>query len=183
MTQILQAVQVLRQGGIIAYPTEAVYGLGCDPLQEHAVKRLLALKKRPVSKGLILIAASLTQLTPYLAPIPVPRMQEVLSTWPGPVTWLFPASSQVPAWICGDYDTVAVRVTAHPVVQQLCTQFGHAMVSTSANRSQEPPAKTADEVAIIFPSGIDVIVRGKVGGLGKPTEIRDAISGVVLRAQ
>lgn len=178
---MIQAIQTLRQGGIIAYPTEAVYGLGCDPNNEQAVQRLLLLKQRPVNKGLILIAATLEQLAPYLAPIPPQRMQEVLATWPGPVTWIFPASPQTPAWIRGQYRSVAVRVTAHPIAKQLCLAFDSPLVSTSANQSQSPPAKSPQEVRAMFPEGIEVIIEGELGGLSKPTEIRDVLSGKVWR--
>jgi L-threonylcarbamoyladenylate synthase len=181
MNQIMQATQTLRQGGIIAYPTEAVYGLGCDPSNEQAVHRLLLLKRRSQSKGLILIAATLEQLAPYLAPIPSQRMQEVLATWPGPITWIFPANPQVPVWIRGQHHSVAIRLTDHPIAKQLCLEFGGALVSTSANKSQGTPAKSAEEVPTIFSEGIDVIVVGEVGSLNKPTEIRDALSGAIFR--
>jgi L-threonylcarbamoyladenylate synthase len=181
MNQIMQAVQALHQGGIIAYPTEAVYGLGCDPDNESAVQRLLLLKQRPMNKGLILIAATLEQLAPYLAPIPPQRMQEVLATWPGPFTWIFPAKAQVPTWIRGEHSGVAVRVTAHPIAQQLCLEFGSALVSTSANQSQGPPAQSVEEVNAIFPAGIEVMIEGELGGLSKPTEIRDALTGKIYR--
>lgn len=177
------ALQSLHKGNIIAYPTEAVYGLGCDPFNEAAVLHLLALKKRDINKGLILIAAHIEQITPYIdvTQIPANRMQEILSTWPGPFTWVFPATSKVPAWIRGVHTSVAVRVTAHPVAQALCAEFGGPLVSTSANITGQLPAKNAAEVQKIFPEGIDFIVTGKVGEFAKPTEIRDAVSRELLR--
>jgi L-threonylcarbamoyladenylate synthase len=173
----------LHQGSIIAYPTEAVYGLGCDPLNESAVLRLLNLKKRNVNKGLILIAANVEQIMPYIntTHIPPDRMQQILASWPGPFTWVFPATEKVPRWICGEHATVAVRVTAHPVANALCVEFGRPLVSTSANVSDQLPAKTKHEVQKIFPEGIAFIVEGGVGNSEKPTEIRDARDGALIR--
>jgi L-threonylcarbamoyladenylate synthase len=175
------AVTAVKQGGIIAYPTEAVYGLGCDPDNEAAVIKLLALKKRDVSKGVLLIAASLAQLADYLAPVAADRIHTVLASWPGPFTWVFPATSRAPYWIRGNHNTIGVRVSAHPIVRDLCQRLGHALVSTSANIQQQAPAMTREDVQRIFPIGIDVIVPGALGGEAKPTQIRDVVSGEVLR--
>lgn len=181
MKNIIAAGEILQKGGIIAYPTEAVYGLGCDPLNQQAVMRLLTLKKRSVNKGLILIAASVEQLMPYILPVEEAAMAQVLKTWPGPVTWLFPASEQVPEWIRGQHETVAVRVTDHPLASTLCYIFGGPIVSTSANVEGHPPALNAEQVNDIFPQDLDLVLTGEVGGLSKPTQIRDAITGQVLR--
>lgn len=177
------AIQHLLQGDLIAYPTEAVYGLGCDPLNESAVLRLLALKKREIAKGLILIAASVEQALPYIdiSQIPPDRMQQILASWPGPFTWVFPATELVPAWIRGNHATVAMRVTAHPVATALCMEFGRPLVSTSANVAAYPPARSKQEVADMFPDGLACIVEGELGGLEKPTEIRDAKTGELFR--
>lgn len=175
------ATRILGAGGIITYPTEAVYGLGCDPRHPDAVLRLLALKQRPWQKGLILIAASLEQLRPYLAPL-TPELETKLSkTWPGPVTWLLPAASSAPWWITGDHDTVAVRVSNHPLVVELCNQFGSAIVSTSANLAGQPPAKSIHRVQKHFGDKIDYILHGSLGGHERPSEIRDGLTGKVIR--
>ena len=105
-----QAARALRHGGIIAYPTEAVYGLGCDPLNAAAVLRLLTLKNRPMDKGLILIASDFQQLIPFVRTPDADIMRRINATWPGPVTWLLPAKAETPAWLCGAHDTLAVRV-------------------------------------------------------------------------
>src|SRR5512143_218632 len=131
--QLREAVRVLHHGGLIAYPTEAVYGLGCDPRNADAVLRLLNLKQRPWQKGLILIAADLAQLDPYLLPLDEMMRARVVPTWPGPNTWLLPARVETPHWLRGEHDTLAVRVTAHPVAAALCRAFGGPIVSTSAN--------------------------------------------------
>lgn len=174
-------VEILKSGGIIAYPTEAVFGLGCDPFNEQAVLKLLQLKKRDISKGLILIAASWEQFEPLIQPIDDSIINKIFTSWPGPNTWVVPANSRVPSWIKGKYSSVAVRVTAHPVAKKICEMFGGPIVSTSANIEGLPPAKTAEEVQGQFPEGIDLIVPGKVGNLKKPTTIRDAITDKIIR--
>ncbi|HEY0719815.1 MAG TPA: Sua5/YciO/YrdC/YwlC family protein, partial [Gammaproteobacteria bacterium] len=138
--QLREAVRVLHDGGLIAYPTEAVYGLGCDPLNADAVLRLLELKQRPWQKGLILIAAEQTQLEPYLLPLDSAMLARVAPTWPGPYTWLLPARDETPWWLRGEHDTLAVRVTAHPVAAALCRAFGGPIISTSANLAGKAPA-------------------------------------------
>ncbi len=178
--QLRLAAETLRKGGILAWPTEAIYGIGCDPLNPHAVQRLLALKQRPLSKGLILVTANLDQLLPFIELPPEAQMQTVLDSWPGPHTWLLPASAQTPVWITGGTGMVAVRVTAHPVTRNLCLAFGGALTSTSANRSARPPAKNALEVRLRCP-GTNTILHGPTGGLRNPTPIRNALSGEVIR--
>lgn len=177
--RLRQACRVIASGGVVAYPTEAVYGLGCDPWREEAVERLLALKRRPMAKGLILVAAGFDQLAPFLAPLPPERLRAVLATWPGPVTWVMPAARSAPRWLRGGHETLAVRVSDHPVVAALCRACG-PLVSTSANRSGGRPARSAAEVRRMFGSGIFVL-NGPLGGLPRPTEIRDASTGRLLR--
>lgn len=177
-----RAVETVRGGGVIAYPTEAVYGLGCDPLEETAVARVLEIKERDAAKGLILIAAHMEQLLPFMAKLPADISQKLEASWPGPVTWVVPAASHVPAWLTGGRSTLAVRVTAHPVANALCVACDMALVSTSANRSGQSPARTAVMVRTQLGDAVDCIVAGEVGGLDKPTEIREALTGKVLRA-
>lgn len=176
------ARDVVWGGGVLAYPTEAVFGLGCDPLAAAAVARILAIKSRDASKGLILIASRIEQLLPFLAPLSKDIRMKLEATWPGPVTWVVPAAVNIPDSLSGGRDTLAVRVTAHPIVRQLCEITGMALVSTSANRSGHPPARNALQVRVLFHKEIDYIVPGDVGGLKKPTEIRDARTGKILRA-
>ena len=177
-----QAVLALKSGGIIAYPTEAVYGLGCDPFNEIAVKKLLTLKKRPITHGLILLAHSWSVLAKYTLPVAPQLLSKALETWPGPNTWLFPARLDlVPTWIRGEHQSVALRVTAHPLAKDLCEAFAGPIVSTSANLHGQPTTKTAAEVRLQFQSGIDYILEGETGNLTKPTPIYDVISGKMLR--
>ncbi|MFZ4791282.1 MAG: Sua5/YciO/YrdC/YwlC family protein [Candidatus Competibacteraceae bacterium] len=175
------AARIVRVGGLIAYPTEAVYGLGCDPRNERAVTRLLTLKRRSISKGLILIAADFVQLEPFLQPLDPQDRVRLEATWPGPQTWLIPARTTVPRWLRGRHDTLAVRVTAHPLAAALCRTCGHPLVSTSANRSGRPPARTALAVRRQLGDSLDDLLPGPTGGAVKPTAIRDLRTGQVVR--
>jgi L-threonylcarbamoyladenylate synthase len=179
-----EAIAQLRRGGVIAYPTEAVWGLGCDPADEAAVRRLLAIKQREVDKGLILVAAQLDQLRPWidLDALPPQRLSEVQASWPGPHTWIVPAAASAPRWITGDHEGIAVRVSAHPVVIALCAAFGGALVSTSANPAGAPPPASAEDFDPALLQAIDGLTVGETGALARPTAIRDARTGRVLRA-
>lgn len=172
---------VLEEGGILAYPTEAIYGIGCDPLDEEAVYRLLAIKRRPIEKGLILIASDFNQLTPYVDEIPSDAMAQVQSSWPGPHTWIFPATAHTPAWLTGAHDSIAVRVTAHPVAAALCNSYGGAIVSTSANHHGRKAARSALQVRICLGDQIDYILNGDVDKTAQPTQIKNAITNEVIR--
>lgn len=175
------AARRLRAGGIVACPTEAVYGLSCDPHNAAAVERLLEIKQRPVEKGLIVVAANQEQLAPLLDALSPAEFSQLAATWPGPNTWLLPNRGVFPAWITGDSDRVAVRVSAHPAVRALCEAFGGALVSTSANLAGHPPARTALAVRLRLGPLIDGIVPGELGGAARPTAIRDLATGRVVR--
>jgi L-threonylcarbamoyladenylate synthase len=181
-TDLQTAVRVLRAGEVIAYPTEAVWGLGCDPFREEAVRRVLDLKQRSEAKGLIIIAASLAQIDPWLAALSAAQKATVLATWPGPYTWIVPAAD-APSWLRGDHDSLALRVSAHPGVQALCEAWGGPLVSTSANLSGQEPAADVAALQQQFGDGLGYILPGRLGGDPRPSEIRDAVSGVVLRAR
>lgn len=178
--KIKNAVRHIKAGAVVAYPTEAVYGLGCDPLNETAVMSLLAIKQRPIEKGLILIASSLEQLRPYLA-LDQAIIDRIIPTWPGPVTWVVPAQPWVPKWLTGKHDSLAVRVTNHPIDRDLCAQFGSPLVSTSANPTTQPAIKDSRKLLKTFADSDIFIVHGKVGELGQETAIYDAVSGTRLR--
>lgn len=169
------AAIALRQGDIIAYPTESVWGLGCDPFNEQAVLRLLELKGRPLSKGLILVAASVEQIAPLWGGLDAKIRSHIQASWPGPYTWVLPdTSSWMPTWIRGQHDSVAVRVSAHPVVQALCQQAGGPIVSTSANPTDQNPARQVEQLHQYFPD--IALVEGELGDLSQPTQIRDALT-------
>lgn len=179
--RLRKAARLLRTGGVIAYPTEAVYGIGCDPLNREAVHRILSIKQRAMAKGVILIASDFAQLAPFVLS-PSPAIQDKLDrTWPGPVTWLLPSRPETPVWLRGSHSTIAVRITDHPLARALCDAFGGAIVSTSANASGRPPARTALQARLRCP-GVDHVVNGPTGGRKRPSEIRDANSEAVMRA-
>lgn len=176
------AIETLRAGGVIAYPTEAVFGLGCDPDNHQALVTLLDCKQRAASKGLILVAAEAAQLAPYIAPVDPIMMQRARDTWPGPVTWLFPCADHLDPLLIGEHRTIAVRVTAHPVARKLCLAFGKPVVSTSANLAGHAPARSMAEVQSQFGQRISVIVPGDVDHRAKPTEIRDLLTNKIIRS-
>ena len=180
--RIRTAARMLQMGAIVAYPTEAVFGLGCNPFDEAAVYRLLALKQRPVEKGMILIADSFERLKPLVGDLPQATLDHVLSYWPGAVTWLLPAAKETPSWLSGQHSTLAMRVTDHPIASALCRAAGMPLVSTSANLSRRQPARTALQVRLRCGDGVDWIVHGQTGGLSRPTPIRNAMSGEVVRS-
>ncbi len=177
------AAAVLRAGGIVAHPTEAVWGLACDPASQPATLRLLALKRRPVDKGLILVAASAGQLEQVVdwKALPAGRLEEVLASWPGPHTWVVPATAAVPGWIRGVHAGVAVRVTGHAAAAALCNAFGGAIVSTSANAAGAPPPRVPGDFDPVILAGVDAVLEGETGALDRPTAIRDALTGASLR--
>lgn len=178
---ISQAVQCLRAGDVIAYPTEAVYGLGCDPKNETATRKLLSLKGRPAEAGLILIADTFDRFESFAKPVETALKERALAAWPGPVTWLFPRGDTVPDWLAGNHATIALRVTAHPVCRALCEAFGGAVVSTSANPRQGAPARTQAAIETYFGTEICGTVAGDLGDGSRPSEIRDLATGRVLR--
>jgi L-threonylcarbamoyladenylate synthase len=178
-----QAAQCLRDGKVIACPTESVFGLGCDPGNEVAVRRLLSLKGRSATAGLILIADCFERFEPYIKPVSQALRQRAGASWPGPVSWLFPRADGVPDWLAGNHDTIALRLTAHPVCRALCATFEGAMVSSSANPSSAEPARSAGRVEEYFGSFLGGIVEGAMGGNENPSEIRDLVTDAVIRGK
>ena len=177
-----KAARVLHRGGLIAYPTEAVYGLGCLPWERRAVERLLDIKRRSWRKGLSLIAASIEQIEP-LVELPAGTLAaELRRSWPGPVTWVLNAKPGIPFWLTGGRDTLAVRVTGHALSRRLCETAASPLISTSANRSGRPPLRRALHVRREFGTSVDYVLAGELGGEAKPTMIRDGRTGAVLRA-
>lgn len=179
------ALKVLNTQGVISYPTEAVFGLGCDPDSLTAIEKVLQLKKRPASKGLILIASDIEQLQHYadFSLLTNEQREAIQKTWPGPFTWIVPAKKNLSKLISGDFKSVAVRVSAHPIVQQLCCQFGKPIISTSANLSGLDPCTTSQQVKVMFTEQplLESIIDAPVSGLTSPSQIYDAQSGKRLR--
>jgi L-threonylcarbamoyladenylate synthase len=179
---IRAAARVVLAGGIVAYPTEAVFGIGCLPDNEHALRALLSLKQRSATKGLLLIAASYEQVV-AVAELPSGAMRrEIERSWPGPVTWILHAREHISQLITGGRDTLGIRLTSHPVARALCARVDSAIVSTSANISGRRPIRSIWRLHRVLGGRVDYILPGSLGGLGAPTTIRDAVTGRVLRS-
>lgn len=176
-----QASTLIRQGRVLAYPTEGVWGLGCDPDNTEALEHLLALKQRAPEKGLILIAASIEQFDPWLRGLDTASLEQLRASWPAALTWLVPDNGRTHPLVKGEHDRVALRVTPHPLVIALCKAFGGPIVSTSANRAGEPAATTAEEVRTAFQGESLALLDGKTGGRIQPSDIRDLVTGEWLR--
>lgn len=170
---------LLDQGKVIAYPTEAVYGLGCDPFNRRAVEKILDLKQRSSSKGLIILIADWSQLAPLISAVPDHLLDLVRASWPGPVTWIFPKSTAIPDWLSGQHNSIAIRMSAHPVAHKICD--AGPVISTSANISGHAPAVDIAGLRAQFPNGIDALLTGHVGGSSQVSAIYDVLSGMRLR--
>ncbi len=180
--EIDAAAALLRAGGVLAYPTEGVYGLGCDPDNHAAFQRIFALKRRPQEQGVLLIAASLEQVQPWIGDAPAAAFARARAIWPGAHTFIFPRSARVPEWVAGGHAGIALRVTAHAPSAALCRAFGGPIVSTSANRHGEAPARSAEDIRRIFGDEPDGVIDAPLGGLDHPTPITDAVTGAIIRA-
>lgn len=176
-----QAIHICELGGVIAYPTEAVFGLGCLPIYEQSVRRILKLKHRSAKKGLILVAADIEQLDIFVDFSKVKNIHAIHASWPGPVTWLIPAKKEIPDWLTGSHNTLAVRVSAHPLLRSLCEKLG-PIVSTSANPTGAVPAKSSQRVRAYFKNEIDYVIPENITNTMNPTEIRDAETGDFVRS-
>lgn len=183
LAQLQSAAATLRDGGVIAYPTEAVFGLGCDPHNRAAFERIFELKQRPATQGVLLIAADFTQLAHYvdMAQVSAGVLAQVRASWPGPFTWVFPRSAEVPEWVAGAHEGIALRVTAHDPAAALCRAFGGALVSTSANPHGQPPARDLAALETYFGDALDGVLDAPLGGATQPTTIRDALTGAIIR--
>ncbi|ABZ74609.1 SUA5/yciO/yrdC domain [Shewanella halifaxensis HAW-EB4] len=185
MLEVLPAdvAELVEQGGVIAYPTEAVYGLGCDPDNDDAIERLLEIKLRPWQKGLILVAGDYQQLLPYIdeSQLSAEQLAFVHSKWPGPFTFIMPVKPGLSNLLSGSFDSIAVRVTAHEGVKALCAAINKPIVSTSANLTGQDPALSGAAVKQQFEGIIAGLVIGDLGIQASPSTIIDAKSGQVIR--
>lgn len=179
--ELKAAVSALRSGGVIACPTEAVWGLSCDPDNDEALAHLMRMKARDPAKGVILVASTIHQFQPWLNQLPLALHAPLAASWPGPNTWLVPDNGRSHGLVRGAHQCVALRVTDHPLMKALCDAFGGPLVSTSANRAGDSPAMSAEEVASIFGDDVAAIVPGALGGNARPSTIRDLVTGKVLR--
>ena len=177
MSSLGSIVEALKEGNVIAYPTEGVWGLGCDPLNEAAVLKLISLKNRSIDKGLILIGSDINQFSDF---VDIDRYKdELLSKWPGPHTWLVPAKDKISKLITGNSDKIALRLSSHKEVIDICDKFESAIISSSANKENSPTLDTSEEIRKVFPEV--VILQGELGGLNRPSKIQDLITGVYIR--
>jgi L-threonylcarbamoyladenylate synthase len=172
--QLDLTVGLVKAGGVIAYPTESVFGLGCDPFNEKAVLKLLSLKRRTVDQGLILIASNIGQILPLIQPQHANDLARALKTWPGHFTWVFPKSKCVPSWVSGKHNTIAIRVSNHPIVKRLCDQLNHPLVSTSANISNQEDLNSIKRIRETFGDKIDFYIEAPTGNEQQASPIRDA---------
>ncbi|WP_299494045.1 L-threonylcarbamoyladenylate synthase [uncultured Shewanella sp.] len=174
---------LVDNGGVIAYPTEAVYGLGCDPDNLPAIEALLAVKQRPWQKGLILVAGDYQQLLPYIdeSKLSSSQLAFVHSKWPGPYTFIMPSKANLSPLLRGTFDTIAVRVSAHEGIRNICHAINKPIISTSANLSGADPAMSITEIKQQFESKIAGVVMGDLGSQQAPSTIIDSISGQILR--
>jgi L-threonylcarbamoyladenylate synthase len=180
--EVEDAAALLRDGGVLAYPTEGVYGLGCDPDNRVAFEKIFAMKRRPPEQGVLLIAADLEHVRDWIGEAPESAFARANAIWPGAHTFIFPRSPRVPEWVAGGHAGIALRVTAHAPSAALCRAFGGPIVSTSANRHGEPPARSAADIRAIFGDEPDGVLDAPLGGLDKPTPITDAVTGAIIRA-
>jgi len=176
------AAQQIKLGGVIAYPTEAVYGLGCHPEAEQAIQRILKIKRRPWQKGLILVASSVKQVMPYLSDEGSALIGCFDEQHQHPVTWLLPAKTDVSRLLRGEHDKIAVRISSNPFIQTLCNLANSALVSTSANRVGLPEMRKVEEVRCKMGAQLDMIIAGPMGGHTRPSSIIDAQTREVIRA-
>ena len=177
-------IEALLRGELVVYPTEAVWGIGCDPDNEEAVLKLLEAKQRPVEKGLILVAQNVSQCTDYFdyEAVPIEKRAEIFSSWPGPVTWLLPAKSTAPKWVTGGSDFIAIRVSDHPTIQRMCKAFNKPIVSTSANITGTPVCEKLEEAKEVFGDKVAFYVDEALGGNTKPSVIKHSITGEIFRS-
>ncbi len=179
---IRKAIQVVNQGGVICYPTESVYGLGCNPFDLEAVLRLLEIKTRSINKGLLLVADNLTQLKPYIDINDKLIVSKLTQSGHQPLTWIVPCRVTTPSWLTGQHESIAVRISHHPIVKQLCSEFNAALVSTSANISGQSSTRRSWMVRARFANKVDYYVPGAVGGFAKESEIRNILTDEVIRS-
>lgn len=183
----VQVKHVFDAGGLIAYPTEAVFGIGCDPFNSAAVYRLLEIKQRDWRKGLILLADSFSTVLKVTQPLNEANWDLLSISWPGPFTFLIPANEIIPEWVRGEPPPgmppkVAIRIPSHPIARSVCETVGGLIISTSLNITGQPPVRDVFQAKKQWQHLVDYIVPGEVGGQKNPTQIRDLISGECIRA-
>ena len=176
---IRHAAHIIKHGGIIAYPTDTIYGLGCDPYNQHAVEQINRIKLRPANKQFILLAGNIKQIKPLIL---INQQQEkLLSQKTEPTSWVVNASTAAPAWLIDEKNTLTIRISQHKDVKKLCHALGHAIISTSANPSGKTPAKNALKLHQYFHSSVDKIILSASTQTGKASKIIRLCDNHVIR--
>ncbi len=178
---IYQASQILQSSGVIAYPTETVWGIGCDPSNSSALNRVINLKQRDAHKGLILIAGDIKQFDFLLHDLPIEQKIKLQNSWPGAVTWLVPHKNRVHPLVHGQFSTVAIRVSSHKMVRDLCAQFNGPIVSTSANLAGQATIQNAIQAMKFLGHDLDFVLQGPLGAASAPSRIIDLQTGRIIR--
>lgn len=155
---IARAAQILVEGGVVAFPTDTVYGLGCDLFSPEAVGRIYAIKGRPTYLPLIAMFAETAQWSQVASVLPEYARTYMQHWWPGPLTVIVPARADVPSLVLGEGTTIGMRIPAEPVALALLRRVGRPLATTSANRSGQPAAATAQEVEAQLGSAVDLIL-------------------------
>ena len=172
--------RAIARGAVFAYPTDTIWGFGCHPLIAASVARILAIKRRPVAKGLILLSSRLAYVEPYLA-VDAASRDALARPAAQPTTYLLPASPDCPVWLTGAHSTLAVRVTDHPLIERLCDAIEAPLVSTSANRAGGPTVRNALQARRRFGAELDFVVAGYAAGSGRPSRIKSLADGAIIR--
>ena len=181
ITCLEELADIMHSGGVIAYPTEAVWGLGCDPFNEGAVIRILQLKSRPIEKGLILVAGDESHLAPWTKTLDKEAKQRLIRPTGIATSWVVPDQGIAPLWVRGQHLSVAIRLSQHLPVQALCLAFGGTIVSTSANPAELDPAMSATAVDNYFGKGIDAIYDAPLGDSLRPSQVKDLVYDTLFR--
>lgn len=180
--RIRHYVQSIEHGAVFAYPTDTIWGLGCHPSNQEAIQRVQQIKRRSPRKGLILLSNDFEYCRAYVDDALYNHYCSLLSqSQPKPTTWILQASESCPQWLTGSRETVAIRITQASLIEALCGELKHPLVSTSANRSGEPPSRNSYLIHKHFRQHVDFIIDGFDTGTKKASEIRDAKNGIILR--
>jgi len=180
--QAYQAAMIIRRGGVIAYPTETVYGLGCSPLQAQALQRIVQIKKRSPQKGLILISHRSELLHRFMGYLSPQQYQQLNTLQTRATTWLVPAAAGISPLLTGGHKTVAVRLSQHPLIQLLSEYLQSPIISTSANISGHDVCRSPLQIKLMFKQQLDKIIYGTVAADALPSRIIDIRSGNIIRA-
>jgi L-threonylcarbamoyladenylate synthase len=171
----------VSKGAVFGYPTDTIWGFGCHPLIASSVARILRIKDRSPDKGLILLSSKVEYCLNYVA-LDSGQLEPLLRATDHPTTWLVPASMDCPAWIRGNYPTVAIRITSHPLLEFLCDRLQAPIVSTSANRSGKATVRNSVQMHKQFGAELDFIVSGFATGSNRPSEIKSLLDRTTIRS-